>query len=132
MIPHVMFPDAVALAIAHLTEAFPGEVIRKRVPNPRPDQFVTVLRTGGPRRSYVVDDAQLTVDVWATEDAACADLATEVRAVLNSMQGAVIDGTQVYRVDELAGPADTPDPVSDMPRMRWSVVVQTRGATSGS
>lgn len=132
MIPAIYFPDAVALTIGYLSDEFPTVPVHKRVPNPRPDRFVTILRTGGPRRSFVVDDAQLTIDCWATDDAAVADLASEVRAAMNSMQGVVVDDVQVYRVNELAGPADLPDPVSDMPRMRWSVVVATRGAGTSS
>lgn len=127
----VTFPDVVALVIGHLTDAVDVPV-RKRVPNPRPVSFVTVLRTGGPRRGWVVDDAQVTIDCWAGTDEDCADLTAEVRAAVNAMHGQVVDGTQIYRVIEVGGPADLPDPLSDTPRMRWTVTVQTRGSDSGS
>lgn len=133
----VVFPDVVALVIGHIddnlaTFGWPTTSVHKRVPSPRPSSFVTVLRTGGPARDHVVDDAQVTLDVWADEDADVADLTADVRAIVNDLAGTVIDGTQVYRVTEMAGPSDIPDPLSDQPRMRWSVVVQTRGAASTS
>lgn len=128
--PVVTFPDVVALVAGYLADNIAAPV-HKRVPNPRPAEFVTVERIGG-TAALVVDSAQVMIHCWADTDADVADLAAEVRGVLGTMRGAVIDGTQVYRVDELSGPADVPDPDSDQPRMRWTVAVQTRGASAAS
>ena len=81
---------------------------------------------------FVVDNAQLSIDCWAERDDDLADLMAEVRGLVLAMHGVVVDGAQVYRVTEVGGPADIPDPVSDMPRMRWTVQVQLRGDTAGS
>ena len=130
-IPAITFPDAVATVIGYLT----GEItapVYKRVPLSRPGRFVTVARTGGVVSGFVIDNAQLSIDCWANRDDDLADLTAEVRGLVLAMHGAVHDGAQVYRVTESGGPADLPDPVSEMPRMRWTVQVQFRGDSTGS
>ena len=102
--------------------------VRKRIPNPRPASFVTVQRVGGVA-DLVIDDAQVMIGCWGDDDVTAADLAIVVRGSLGTMRGEVVDGVQVYRVTELAGPADIPDPDSDQYRMRWTITVQVRGAT---
>lgn len=131
MIPAITFPDAVAAVIGYLTDEIDAAVY-KRVPTTRPSEFVTVARSGGVVSNFVVDNAQLSIDCWADRDDDLADLMAEVRGLVLAMQGDVIDGAQVYRVTEVGGPADIPDPVSDMPRMRWTVQVQFRGDTAAS
>jgi len=124
----VVFGDVVAGVIGWLDAGLSVPVV-KRVPSPRPAAFVAVLRSGGERRDVVVDDAILSVDCWADDDETVADLVSAVRARLFGLAGErFTDGTQVYRVDEVGGPADLPDPLSDSPRMRWTVRVQVRGA----
>lgn len=131
MIPAVTFPDAVALVVGYLSDEIDADVY-KRVPTTRPAEFVTVARSGGVVSNFVVDNAQLSIDCWAERDDDLADLMAEVRGLVLAMHGVVVDGAQVYRVIEVGGPADIPDPVSDMPRMRWTVQVQLRGDTAGS
>jgi len=129
--PAVAFEDAVALTLGYLSDELPSHgwdiPTHKNVPNPRPPVFVRVLRTGGTSRAVVVDQAQLTVECWADHDADAADLASTVRALVSSMAGRVVDGVQCYRVAELSGPADLPDPLSDQNRMTWTVTVHLRG-----
>lgn len=122
----VTFPDAVALLVDYL-DASITEPVGHRIPNPRPTTFVTVRRTGGPKRNLVTDQPQITVESWAASDEDACDLAQEVRAWLNALPGEVLDGVAVYRVEELSGPADLPDPVSDQPRFSQSFSVALRG-----
>lgn len=96
------------------------------VPTHRPTSFVTVTRTGGPLRDHVVDDAQVTVDSWAATDAAAHDLAQWCRGLMFAARGRLLGGHQVYRVEELAGPALLPDPLSDQPRYRASYQLSVR------
>lgn len=88
------------------------------IPTTRPDTFVVVSRTGGPLRSRIIDDAQLAVDSWATTPQAAHDLAQWCRGLMFAAAGQMLGGHQVYRVDELGGPALLPDPLSDQPRYR--------------
>lgn len=127
----ILFPDSVATMIEYLKDVLPdyGETgeVHKNVPVPRPDRWVQVFRTGGPRRNLVVDAAQLTFSCWAATDAEAADLAAIVRGAVNAIQSEVIGTVTVYKVDELAGPADLPDPLSNQSRMTWSVSMLARG-----
>lgn len=122
----VLFPDAVDVVIAALDADLP-EPVRSRIPNPRPDTFVLVRRTGGPKRNVVTDGAQVTVESWALTDEAAADLAQEAREILNDLPGQIIGGVPVYRVDEATGPADLPDPLSSQPRYTQTFSVALRG-----
>lgn len=127
----VLFPDATAVVIDHLTDTLPdyGEScpIHKNTPDPRPSRFVQVFRTGGPRHNLVVDGAQLTIECWADTAAEAADLASLVRAALLAVRSDVVGTVTFYKVDELAGPADLPDPLSQQARMTWSVIAFVRG-----
>lgn len=127
----ILFPDATETVIAHLTDTLDdyGETcpVVKDTPNPRPSRFVQVFRTGGPRHNLVVDGAQLTIECWADTPAEAADLASLVRAALLAVRSDVVGTVTFYKVDELAGPADLPDPLSQQARMTWSVIAYVRG-----
>lgn len=124
----IVFPDAVATVLNHVAAQLPshgytGVPTHKNIPTTRPPRFVRALRTGGPRHNLVVDAAQITVECWADTDVAAEDLAQVVRGVVNAMPY----NTACYRVDELGGPADLPDPASNQSRTTWSVLVYLRG-----
>jgi hypothetical protein len=127
----IIFPDATETLITYLTDLLPdyGEncPVVKEVPNVRPARFVQLFRTGGPRHNLVVDGAQITVECWADTDAEAADLASLVRAALLAVKSDVVGTVTFYKVDELAGPADLPDPQSNQSRMTWSVIALLRG-----
>lgn len=132
--PIVVFPDARTAVIDRIKAEAPsfgytGLTVASMVPNPRPTgRFVTVDRTGGPRRDLVVEEAQLTIDAWGTSDIDAYDLAQVVRGIVGSLAGRSYGGVTFYRVDELAGPQHLPDPDSaHQPRYRWSVLAQVRG-----
>lgn len=122
----VTFPDAMAVAIAYLNANMTPPVL-PRVPSPRPAEFLTVRRTGGPKRNLVTDQAQLTVESWAESDEDAHDNIQRARALLNDMPGQTLSGVPVYRVEELTGPANLPDPLSDQPRYSQSFSVALRG-----
>lgn len=52
------------------------------VPNPRPTEFLTVERTGGPRTDLVVDNPMIAVQCWSTSRARASQLARVVDAAL--------------------------------------------------
>lgn len=130
-----MFPDAAAAVIDALNAQLPAlgfvdVAVRSRIPNPRPTRFVLVFRTGGPRGNIVVDGAQLTFEAWAADDASAHDLAQAARAIVNSLQGTMAGAVTLYQIEELSGPGNLPDPVSDQSRYTWSSIVNVRGVAA--
>jgi hypothetical protein len=121
------YPDAVEVITGLLRTALvaAGQTVHvgSVVPNPRPATFVQVTRTGGPKVLRVVDGAQITVDAWAPDAGAAMDLAQLCRKCIEEMPGTA----PVHRVEEIGGPQDLPDPVSDTPRVTFTVQVQMRG-----
>lgn len=131
-VPAVLFPDAAALLIGYLrdqlTDRGDSTAVGQKTPNPRPDQFVTIHRVGGPRRSVVADAPLLAVECWATNDPDAHDLAQLARALLHTARGRSIDGVAVYRIAEAAGPVNLPDPLSQQSRYTFTLEVALRGA----
>lgn len=127
----VVFPDAVyevgSYLASRLTARGDATPVYSRVPTTRPATFVRVIRTGGPRRNLVVDDAQITVEAWAATDEAAHDLAQLCRGILLAAPGVA---TAVRDVQELGGPALQPDPDSETPRYVFSHVVSLRGSAA--
>lgn len=128
--PPIVFPSAVTVAIDYLREQLHAlgidDQVVHSIPNPRPTRFVRVLRTGGPRQTIVTDGAQLTIECWADRADQAEARAQVVRALLYVMPYRATDVT-VYLVEELAGPSDLPDPLSNQARQTWSVLVHLRG-----
>lgn len=123
----VTFPDAVAVVLGRLRTTLPGLTFAHDVPVPRPPVFIRILRTGGPRANLVVDGAQLTIESWASTAELASTNAEKVRAQLNALpeQRGVMPA--IYRVDEMSGPAELPDPASASRRFTWSAIVAIRG-----
>lgn len=122
----IAFPDAEALAITHLKPLL-GVTVSTRVPSPRPETFVRVVRVGGTRRDLISDRPMLVFECWAASSTAASDLARRARAYVGALPGQSVNGVWVYRVDEIAGPQSFPDPVSGSPRYQFTVQVALRG-----
>lgn len=125
MQPLVVMPDTAAAVIAYLNTALP-EPFYRAVPPVRPATFGTVQRQGGPRRNPVTDEAQLGIECWAASPEAAHDLAQLARAHIYALPGAVVAGVRFYRVTEVGGVADLPDPLSEQPRFVFAVSVAAR------
>ena len=133
----VIFPDTAVVVIDELLNVLPDDGytdigVYSSVPNPRPTEFVTVERVGGPRANIAQDSAHLAVDCWSTSDRDAHDLAQIVRARIHAMQGTSNEGGTVGRIDELSGPSSNPDPASSQDRYSFQVVVAVRGFTLDS
>jgi len=131
----VVFPDAVLLAADELEARLPALVgapvpVGNRVPSPRPDRFVRVRRQGGTRVTVVTEAAQLEVEAWALDQGQAEDLAQACRSVLFSMQCRTVAGVPVYLVEDVGGPAEVPDPLSDQPVSQFSVALHVRATTA--
>jgi len=84
-------------------------------PNPHPESFVTVERTGGGTRDRV-DAAQLAVQVWAGRRKEAADMADAVARDLESLTGTL--GLGRVSVQSIY---NWPDPQSRMARYQLTV-----------
>jgi hypothetical protein len=122
----IVFPDAEDVVATILDD---NDVPNRRdVPNPRPDAFTRIIRTGGPRGSIVHDEATLAVESWATTWDDAWDLATLNRGLLHAARATVVDGVTVYRVAEVSGPGRLPDPLSAQCRVTQTFTVGLRGS----
>jgi hypothetical protein len=87
------------------------------------DRVVTIRRDGGPRLDVARDQARLGVNVWATTEQDCNDLARMVAALIWAMP----DGDPILRVDQTSGPSVIPD---DRPHRYLTFDVLMRGTDS--
>jgi hypothetical protein len=129
----LLFPDVAAMAVKATVDGLAaaghgGVHVGTMVPTPRPPEFVRISRAGGVRRNLVTEDARIVVEAWAGSGPEATDLAELVRSILHALRGTVDDnGVPVYRVDDVEGPADDPDPISDQPRYQFAVSLTVRG-----
>jgi hypothetical protein len=122
----ILFPVVETVVIDHLTSLLDVPV-SGNVPSALPDQWVRILRTGGPSRARVLDEAQITVEAWAVRAPDAAQLAQLARAHIHAMQGRTVGGVLVVRVTAFGGPAWLPDPTSKQHRYTWTEQITVRG-----
>lgn len=125
----IIFPDVEGLLVAYLNAALAerdaGASASTRVPNPRPSRFVRCQRVGGPVSSlFVVDTPLVVVEAWGRDDVDAQQLLSLTRALLHVLPD--VDA-RVYRVDELSGPGNLPDPLSDQSRYTMTLSLSLRG-----
>jgi hypothetical protein len=104
--------DLAASLIVWLRPRVTDATVGGRVPRDRPTRFVLVRRIGGPWRRPMIDTPSIGVEAWAATQAQAHDLAQQVRSLVWSLQGGILNGVAIYRVEEFAGPAWLPDPTS--------------------
>lgn len=79
------------------------------IPEPRPDSFITVDRTGGPRESMVLDKAEILIEVYhktsrldaSNKANAVADAIVQLEAYNDNITHAVVNS--VVNLDDLLG-----------------------------
>lgn len=120
------FGNAQSIVNKHL-EKETGLLCVTTVPKKRPDQFVRTIRTGGYRRDTVTDIARLTFECWNTQKTDAERDAQTIRRTLEAMRGDTFDGIKVHRIEEIAGPADSPDPDTGTPRYVFTHELALRG-----
>lgn len=128
-------PDAVALMIAWLKQQLPDVPqqsavgVYRAVPDPRPSTpFCTVRLTGGAGRDdhLPLDRVSVSIEAWAPTVAQAHDLAQNARGVAFSAKGALLGGVQVYQVNDQGAPVELPDPLSNQPRVTFTVQLLLR------
>lgn len=124
------FANAVNLINA-FTEAQTGILVVTKVPTTRPKRFIRTVRTGGFRRDTVTDVARITFECWAGSSTDAERDAQTVRDLFSRAPGTMLSNTEarfkIHRVEEIAGPADSPDPDTDSPRYTLTLEVHLRG-----
>lgn len=103
--------DAVATAVAYLSAGLGGVPVSADVPRARPEEFVTVERTGGGSTDRLAHP-ELAVQSWAATNHGAWLLAERVDALMSAMP---------YRLADVMGCSCSsvyhwPDPDSDMQR----------------
>jgi len=107
----VRFHDAESLVIEHLSAVLQSIHVGDAPPEESTTgRFVKVIRTGGTRLSRVVDQPILVVEAYAATPAAAWELAEDARQALEGMKAAFRVNPRVYKVAEVSGPANLPDP----------------------
>lgn len=118
----VKFRDVTLLVCAYLRKPLlTGVPVVSEIPPTRPQEFIRVLRTGGPRETLVSEAAQITVEAWAQTKARASELLSNARALLNAAD------ESIYGVREFSGPGDLPDPQTGQARFTMSFQVRARG-----
>jgi hypothetical protein len=117
----VLFRDVESVAMNYLQPYVPGIPVVTRIPNPRPDLFVRVIRTGGPQETLISERAMLTVEAWGASERDAINLLNVCRAWLNRSDGLM------FGVQELAGPVNLPDPISSQTRYTMTFQIRVRG-----
>jgi hypothetical protein len=119
-------PDVIANLVALLAAELGVPVSSRRSPTATKDSdpSVVVRRTGGPSKGVASDNPTVTIEAWAPTT-------TESFQLLQSARLVVIEAAEqgragLRRYDELAGPADLPDPSTTNPRHTLTASVVTR------
>jgi hypothetical protein len=123
----VDFPNAEVLLIDYL-DGQVGAPVANAVPDPRPGEFVVVRRQGGIALNPVADGPLMTIESWAATDTAAEARIQLVRRKLHELQGTTLAGVPVYRVNEVGGPGNLPDPDSEQPRYTMLMQLMFRGS----
>lgn len=120
----IVFPDVEVMAVT-VINADPRRLVdwSTRVANPRPAEFGRLMRIGGPRESFVSENALLTLEGWAATESRALAILNRGRAILAAQDGAL------FGYSEPGGPNNLPDPtVPDQVRYTLIVSVRARGS----
>ena len=124
------FANAINLLNA-FTEAGTGVLTVTKIPTSRPKRFIRTVRTGGFRRDAITDVARITFECWGESSTAAERDTQLVRDLYFRSPGTVLPTSggrvKIHRVEEVAGPADSPDPDSNSSRYTLTLEVHLRG-----
>lgn len=117
----IVFPDAETVVMGWISGT-----VATSVPNPRPAEFVRVIRTGGTRQTTATDAAQITIESFAQTETAAERKLAEIRADIFERA----NGRDARAVEELSGPANLPDPLTGQPRYIQTFIIHLKGVTA--
>jgi hypothetical protein len=119
-------PDAEQLLIDYLAPILAVPVGTK-APGSTND-FVKVIRTGGPIPTPVTDRPQITIEAYSTRGSTAWALTEKARMALFALAGTVLGTTSIKDVTEIGGPGNLPDPIFPaLTRYTFTLAVHLRG-----
>jgi hypothetical protein len=124
MMQTLTFPDIEDLLATYLTGVLGVPAGTKAA---SAASFVRVLRTGGPAPTRVTDSPQVTIEAYHPRESGAIALLEDARMELVNLPGVELDGFRIKSVDIIGGPANLPDPSSELARYTFTAVVQVRG-----
>lgn len=110
------WPDIVALLYTYLDGQL-AVPVASDVPDPRPDEWLQLRRSGGTKRPPVREQPRVDFFYWAATQPAAMAGALQVRTLVNNLHGTTTLGVTVYRVEEFLGPRQQDDPLTGTPRV---------------
>lgn len=119
------FPDTENLLRQFLQDKLGGVPVKTRIPNPRPDTFVRVWRSGGGAVNRVLDEPLITVESFGADDTVAFQNANVARSALLDHSSQI---TLVRGISDRSGIYYDPDPVSGSPRYTFTVELSVRRA----
>lgn len=122
----IEFADIEAVLIKQMPARCGNVRFCSEMPDDRDKPFVTVRRGGGARKNLVTDAPNVEFECWATTREAAYALAKKVRAQVHALQGTVLGGIAIYRVNEFAGPAPLRHPIESQYRYVFTVALEMR------
>lgn len=86
------------------------------------ESFVRVVRTGGITATKITDNAQMTFECYASHDDEALRLALDTRAHVLAAAGTRLTADAFCKsIGEVSGPAELPDPDSELSRYSFTV-----------
>jgi hypothetical protein len=119
----IQFPDIEGALVGFLKNV--NIAASTKVPNPRPAEFVTLRRTGGVRVGPVTDTPLVDFEAYAANDLKAQQLGERVRGLISERTGIAAN---VYRVGEVGGLANLPDPDTTGSRYVFKAEFRVRGS----
>jgi hypothetical protein len=110
--------DALTAGLAQMSMTTP---VGTRIPNPRPDSFVRVIRAGGTRETIVSEQGWIIMEAWAALETDASYLLSLCRAILHAQDG------PIFGTFEVSGPVNLPDPTSSQVRYTQTFGIRARG-----
>ena len=119
------FPDVETLILSvinpELATRLPGVQGYTKVPLTRPNEFVRVIRFGGPSETIISENALIIIEAWAQSETRAVTILNMVRAILHAQDGSI------FGVTEISGPNNLPDPLTSQIRYTQNLGVRVRG-----
>lgn len=113
----LVFPDGKALLIAWLKE-HTGLTVASKVPNPRPDEFVTVQDAGTNRVDRHIREVSYSLNFWAKSTPRAYGMGSVCLAYFEIADE--LGGVSIYRPRDWGPPVELPDE-SGQPRYTATV-----------
>lgn len=118
-------PDAEQLLIDYLAPVLAVPVGTKAAAG---NEFVRLIRTGGPRPTLVTDRPQITFEAYSSRGSTAWALAEKARIAVFALAGTRLGTVSIKEVEEVGGPANLPDPVFPaLTRYSFTLAIHLRG-----